>query len=74
MDLVAGMTLTEARERQRLFLIKQGYWERPDGWWIGPHDAAKPLTDEIESGKFVAGDEIAADLMVRIVPLDAVPD
>jgi len=67
------MTLVEARERQRAYLIHAGYWERPDGWWIGQHDAASPLTDEVDNGLYVAGDEIAGDLMIRIVPLDRAP-
>lgn len=68
------MTLKEARERQRLYLIRAGYWERPDGWWVGRIDAARPLTDEINTGVFMTeGAEVQADLMVRFVPIDMLP-
>jgi hypothetical protein len=74
MDLVAGMNLAQARARQRAYLTERGYLERPDGWWVGKFDAAKPVTDEIDNGKFVAGDEIASDLMIRFVPLLSIPE
>jgi len=69
------MNLEEARERQKTYLLNLGYRQRPDGWWIGKHDAARPLTDETDTNVFVISDrEVHADLMIRFVPLDKVPN
>ncbi len=68
------MTLEEARKRQREYLTTKGYQERSDGWWVGKCDAAMPLTDEIDNGKFVAGDDVQSDLMIRFVTFEQLPD